>query len=121
MEADKNRMIDQEFYNEIMGEWALEERKQEAKIEALNERVTITILDIKGFDFTSKFLKDWVESECHGEITFCEEPKGKLQSDTWGASKGVWVEQYCEMEDSYYGNIYFPVGENNWLKCPFAC
>lgn len=112
---------EQEFYNEIMHEAMLAEEKHEQEIDDKNSLVIKTLIEIKGFDFVSKFLHDFVVSECHGEITFCEKPIGKQQSNTWGASKGVWVEQYCEMEDSYYGNIYFPIGTDNWLKCHFAC
>lgn len=114
-------MKEQEHYNEIMREACESERLRDEEIERKNALVIRTLLDIKGFNYTAKFLKDFIESECHGEITFCEKPLGKLQSDTWGAIKGVWVEQYCEMEDTYYGNIYWPVDPDNYIKCPFAC
>lgn len=114
-------MIDQEFYNEIMSEACEAERLHEEEIDRKNALVVKTLIELKGFDYTSKFLHDFVESECHGEITFCEKPTGNQQSDTWGAIKRVWVDQYCEMEDSYWGYIYWPVGPDNYLKCGFAC
>ena len=120
-EKPKSIIDDQEFYNEIMREAYEAEEKHKQDIDDKNCLVIKSMLEIKGFDFVSKFLHDYVVSECHGEITLCEKPTGNQQSNTWGASKGVWVNQHCEMEDSYWGEIYFPVGENNWLKCPFAC
>lgn len=112
---------DKEFYDEIMREAMIAEEKHEQDIDDKNSLVIKTLIEIKGFDFTAKFLHDFIVNECHGEITFCEKPKGQKQSNTWGESKGVFVEQYCEIEDSYWGNIYFPIGENNWLKCHYAC
>lgn len=112
---------DQEFYNEIMREACEEERLRDEAIDIKNSLFIKSLIDIKGFDFTSKFLKDFVESECYAEITFCEKPNGKQQSDTWGAIKGVWVEQYCELEDSYWGNIYWPIGNGRYIKAHFAC
>lgn len=114
-------MTDQQHYNEIMSEYAIEEQKHEAEIDRHNIRLVKVLLNVKGFTWVSKFLKDFHECECFDKIQFTTKPKGQLQNDYWGAIRGVYVNQHCEMEDSFWGEIYFPVKAGKYLKCPFSC
>jgi hypothetical protein len=113
--------MNQEDYNEIMAECAISEQKHEAEINRHNVRLTKVLLNVKGFVWVTKFLKDYHECECFDKIRFVNKPLGDVTKDHWGATNGVYVNQHCEMEDSYYGEIYFPVKSGKYLRCPFAC
>lgn len=113
--------MDQSEYNEIMAECAIEEQKHQAEINRWNVRLIRVLLNVKGFVWVTKFLKDYHECECFDKIRFVKQPLGEAPKDYWGATKGVYVNQHCEMEDSYYGEIYFPVKDGKFLRCPFAC
>jgi len=113
--------MDKEQYNEIMAEFAIDEQRHEAEINRHNVRLVKVLLNVKGFVWVTKFLKDYHECECFDKITFTTKPQGKLQRDTWGALNGVFVNQHCEFEDNFWGEIYFPVKEGKYLRCPFAC
>jgi hypothetical protein len=118
---ENNEPTEQEFYNEIMQEAYEEEKARDAKTEIHNTVVLKQLLDEKGFNFVAAFLSDFLECECYGDISFCEKPTGKAQSDTWGKTKGVYVDQHCDGEDSYWGDIYWPVSEGRYIKCHFSC
>lgn len=113
--------MDQTHYNEIMAEHAIAEQKHEAEVNRVNIRMVKMLLNLKGFVWVAGFLKDYCESECFDKIRIVRNPRGKQQTEYWGATKGVWVDQHCEMEDSYWGDIYFPVKDGKYLKCQFAC
>jgi hypothetical protein len=113
--------MNQDEYNEIMKECAIEMKKLDDEINRVNSRMIKALLKLKGFDWVVKFLKDYHECECSGIITITKNITGKLQRDSWGTMSGVYIEQHCELEDSYWGNIYFPVKEGKYLKCPFDC
>lgn len=117
--------MNQEKYNEIMAEYVISEQKHNAEINRHNIRIIKALLNIKGFSWVIVFLKDYYDCECSGKILFTTKPKGEPAGEYWGASKGVYIKQHCEMEDSYYGNIYFPVKHGKkgmtYLECPFSC
>jgi hypothetical protein len=119
-ETEKDYMS-QDFFNELMSEHAASEKAFIDNQNRINVRLIKALLNVKGFAFTAALLKDFVESECSGNISFCNKPRGQAESDYWGASKGVYVEQHSSMEDSYWGYIYFPIKEGKYLKCHFDC
>lgn len=113
-------MTNQEI-NDFYEDYSLEIEKRDAEINKANTEMIKALLDTHGFTFVVNFLKDYKECECHDIISICDKPRGQKQSDYWGASKEVFVDQHCEIEDSYYGHIYFPLKDGKYLKCPFAC
>lgn len=108
--------MEKKEYTEIMNEYHRDEDIRLADKERVNIRLFKTLLHVKGVDWIIYFCRDLKESECNGDISFVKTAQGQLQQNYWGSIKGVYVEQYCEMEDSYYGNIYFPVKSGKYLK-----
>jgi len=62
------------------------------------------------FQFISRAL---YESENWGQLKIVDEPEGKYQRET--KYFGMWVDQYCEFEDSYYGNCYVELPNRVYL------
>lgn len=114
---------EQELYNEIMNEAFADEDVRLKELNRKNVRLFKALLNVKGFAFVSGLLKDFHESECSGEITIVNKPRGENQKDYWGATKGVFVEQYEEgwEGDSFWGYIYFPIKKGKYLRCHYAC
>jgi hypothetical protein len=53
-------------------------------------------------------------------IGVVDEPKGTQQESDHPDFEIEWVDQHCQWEDDYYGQMYFPV-DGKYIVVDFVC
>lgn len=114
-------MTEQEFYDDIMGEYYQELDEHRQKLKRNNDRILKAIKSVNG----KKFYKDVIDAMDDADIGFLElvkKPSGGYQEESYRVIPGVWVEQWTGHEcDDYYGNLFIEVKKDKYLKIPYSC
>lgn len=114
-------MNEQEFYNEMMGEYYAELDTHRDNVKRINDRLLRAIKHMKGKYFHDDVLSIMEDSETQA-MYIVNKPKGSKQKEGYEVIKKVWVDQWTGYEcDDYHGVLYVKLKKGKYLAIPYCC
>lgn len=115
-------LTEQEFFDEIMGEYYEEQRQYNDAAERSNNRIFRAIENHIGKGFLRDLIECIEETEVSGKFALVKEPRGKFQKEAFGCIVGMWVDQWQSgtEADDYAGDIYVKLKDSLYLKMGYS-